>query len=352
MLQLLFVIYFRKGLIYLKKFTFKSAISNLFMLACIMVFVGIFSSLFGSNNSLTWVCILIGIMLYWKMNIGIDKKEAPIIIVSLFVFTGIANRIAIINPFLGFFINLIAIFIIMYVPSLKPEYKAYMPFILCYIFDQSNVAIGKDFYTRMLSLLIGGLIVSAVYYYKHRNSEEKHIKFRELFTDFDISSPRFILSCKMAVGVSIAMLIGSLVGLQKTMWIAMSVMSLTQIDFDHTQKRFIYRIIATVVGSVMFVLLFQYLIPDKYVAFTTIILNYIYTFIEDYRYQMVFITVNSLSSSMVLFDPNTAIEIRIALVILGCVLGYCINRLNFRRLFVLIKRKLSLHKNKKSSETI
>lgn len=196
----------------------------------------------------------------------------------------------------------------------------------------------------MLSLLIGGLIVSAVYYYKHRDSEEKHIKFRELFTNFDITSPRFILSCKMAVGVSIAMLIGSLVGLQKTMWIAMSVMSLTQIDFNHTQKRFIYRIIATVVGSIIFVLLFQYLIPDKYVAFTTIILNYIYTFIEDYRYQMVFITVNSLSSSMVLFDPNTAIEIRIALVILGCVLGYLINRLNFRKLFVLLKRKLSLHK--------
>ena len=160
----------------MKKFTFKSAISNLFMLACIMVFVGIFSSLFGSNNSLTWVCILIGIMLYWKMNIGIDKKEAPIIIVSLFVFTGIANRIAIINPFLGFFVNLIAIFIIMYVPSLKPEYKAYMPFVLCYIFDQSNVAIGKDFYTRMLSLFIGGLIVSGVYYYKHRDSEELNLK--------------------------------------------------------------------------------------------------------------------------------------------------------------------------------
>ena len=100
----------------------------------------------------------------------------------------------------------------------------------------------------------------------------------------------------------------------------------------------------------MFVLLFQYLIPDKYVAFTTIILNYIYTFIEDYKYQMVFITVNSLSSSMVLFNPDTAIEIRIALVILGCVLGYLINRLNFRRIFVLMKRKLSLHKNKKSVE--
>ncbi len=332
----------------MKKITFKSAISNLFMIACIIAFVGIFSSLFGSNNSLTWVSILLGIMLFWKMDIGIDKKEAPIIIVSLYVFTGLANRIAIINPFLGFFVNLISIFIIMYVPSFRPEYKPYTPFILCYIFDQSNVAIGHEFYTRMLSLVVGGLMVSAVYYYKHRNSEEKHIKFKDLFTNINISSPRFILSCKMAVGVSIAMLLGTLLGLQKTMWLAVSVMSLTQIDFTHTQKRFIYRIVSTVIGSIIFVLLFQYLIPSKYMAFTCIILNYIYTFVDDYKYQMVFITVSSLSSSMVLFDTTTAVKTRIALVVLGCFLGYFVNRLNFRKLLVLLKRKYSLHKKRLS----
>ena len=332
----------------MKKLTFKSAMSNLFMIVCIIAFVGVFSSIFGSNNSLTWVSILLGIMLFWKMNIGIDKKEAPIIIVALYLFTGIANRIAIINPFLSFFVNLVAIFIIMYVPSFKPEYKPYTPFILCYIFDQSNVAVGHDFYTRMLSLLVGSLMVSAVYYYKHRNSEEKHMKFKDLFTNINISSPRFILSCKMAVGVSTAMLLGTLLGLQKTMWLAVSVMSLTQIDFQHTQKRFIYRIVSTVIGSIIFVLLFKYLIPSKYVTLACILLNYIYTFVDDYKYQMVFITISSLSSSMVLFDTTTAVTARIALVILGCFLGYFINKLNFRKLFVLAKRNYTLQKKRLS----
>ena len=98
-------------------------------------------------------------MLYWNLDIGINKKEAPIVILALFIFTGIANRIAEINPVLGIFVNLISIFLIMCIPSEKPEYKAYIPFILIYIFDQSNIAVGEDFYTRMVSLIVGGISV-------------------------------------------------------------------------------------------------------------------------------------------------------------------------------------------------
>ncbi len=154
----------------------KKIFKNLFMIACIIISVGLCSTIFGSNNSLTWVGIIVGIMLYWKLDIGVNKKEAPIVILALFAFTGIANRIAEINPILGLIVNLISIFIIMYIPSEKPEYKAYIPFVLIYILDQSNVAVGEDFYTRMLSLVIGGIITGAVYYFRHKNSEEgKHI---------------------------------------------------------------------------------------------------------------------------------------------------------------------------------
>lgn len=47
----------------------------------------------------------------------------------------------------------------------------------------------------------------------------------------------------------------------------------------------------------------------------TIILNYIYTFINDYKYQVIFITVNAISSASALFDTSTAIELRILLII-------------------------------------
>ena len=201
----------------MKKLEGKKIFKNLFMIACIIISVSLCSMMFGSNNSLTWVGIIVGIMLYWNLDIGINKKEAPIVILALFIFTGIANRIAEINPILGIFVNLISIFLIMYIPSEKPEYKAYIPFILIYIFDQSNIAVGEDFYTRMVSLVVGGIITGAVYYFRHKNSEEG-IHISKIMKDIDITSPRFIISIRMAIGVSIAILIGTLLGLQRTMF--------------------------------------------------------------------------------------------------------------------------------------
>lgn len=324
----------------MQKITVKSIFLNLFKLICITLFVGIFSQIFGSNNSLTWVSILIGVMMYWYMDIGIDKRQAPFIIVLIFILTGVSNRIAIINPILGFIINFIAIFLITYIPSDKPEYKAYMPFVLCYIFNQSNPAIEQDFVTRMVSLFIGGIMVATIYYLRHRKSKEHHNTIQHTLKKINITSNRFIIAIKMAIGVSIAMLIGTLFGLKRTMWISMSVMSLTQIDFEHTQKRFITRIISTVIGSFAFALIFQVLIPTKYDVLVTIILNYIYTFIKDYKYQVIFITMNSISSASVLFDTNTAIELRIMLIIFGCVLGYIINRTDFKKYLLILEKNL------------
>lgn len=318
----------------------KKIFKNLFMIACIIISVSLCSMIFGSNNSLTWVGIIVGIMLYWNLNIGINKKEAPIVISVLFIFTGIANRVAEINPILGLIVNLISIFIIMYIPSEKPEYKAYIPFILIYILDQSNVAVGEEFYTRMLSLAVGGIITGAVYYFRHKNSEEG-IHISKIMKDIDITSPRFIISIRMAIGVSIAILIGTLLNLQRTMWISMSVMSLTQLEFETTKERFKHRIVYTLIGAVTFVLLFQVLIPEKYDALASIALSYIYTFIKDYKHQIIFITVNALSASMVIFDPTEAIGTRILLIISGCMLAMVINKIDFKKPMLAIKERFA-----------
>ncbi len=325
----------------MKKVNIKTIFKNLFMIACIIISVSLCSAIFGSNNSLTWVGTIVAIMLYWDLNIGINKRQAPIIIFSLFIFTGIANRVAEINPILGMIINLISIFSITYLLSSKPEYKAYIPLILIYIFDQSNVAVGKDFYTRMISLALGGLITGIVYYFRHRDLKEEFKSIKEQIKGVDITSPRFIISLRMSIGVSIAILIGTLLGIQRTMWISISVMSLTQLEFETTKERFKHRIIYTIIGAVAFVLLFQVLIPEKYDALASIVLSYIYTFIESYKHKMIFITVSALSASMVIFDTTTAIATRIILIILGCMLAILINKIDLQKPMLLIKTKFA-----------
>ena len=317
----------------MKKITIKNICFNFLKVIIIISFVILFSKIFGSINTLTGISILVALMTFWCIDIGINKKQAPFIIVLLFLLTGISNRLAMFNPILGLIINFATTFLITYIPSNKPEYKAYMAFILCFIFNESNPATGHDFFTRMISLLIGSLLVAVVYIFRHRKSDLKYDSVQGHLKNIDITSDRFIVSIKMAIGVSIAMLIGTLLGLKRTMWIAISVMSLTQIDFEQTKIRFKNRIISTILGSIVFVVLFQLLVPDEYDFIASLVLTYIYAFLTDYKYQVILITVNSLSSALALFDASTAIELRIVLIISGCILGYLINKINFKKLF-------------------
>ena len=100
----------------MQKITRKSIFSNLLKLVFITLFVGVFSQIFGTNNSLTWVCVLIGTMMYWYMDIGINIKQAPFVIVLMFLQIGFSNKLAQINPVIGLIVNFITIFLIMYFP--------------------------------------------------------------------------------------------------------------------------------------------------------------------------------------------------------------------------------------------
>ena len=100
----------------MQKITRKSIFSNLLKLVFITLFVGVFSQIFGTNNSLTWVCVLIGTMMYWYMDIGINIKQAPFVIVLMFLQIGFSNKLAQINPVIGLIVNFITIFLIMYIP--------------------------------------------------------------------------------------------------------------------------------------------------------------------------------------------------------------------------------------------
>ena len=99
----------------MQKITRKSIFSNLLKLVFITLFVGVFSQIFGTNNSLTWVCVLIGTMMYWYMDIGINIKQAPFVIVLMFLQIGFSNKLAQINPVIGLIVNFITIFLIMYI---------------------------------------------------------------------------------------------------------------------------------------------------------------------------------------------------------------------------------------------
>ena len=127
----------------MKEINKKTIFSNLWMIMWIVVSIGLASTIFKSNNTLIWVAVLVGGMMFYKMDIGMERKQAVVTIFGLFTLIGVSNQIAMINPFLGIIINFISLFLITYIPSKIVQAKPYMPFVLCYIFGQSNPALGR-----------------------------------------------------------------------------------------------------------------------------------------------------------------------------------------------------------------
>lgn len=68
----------------------------------------------------------------------------------------------------------------------------------------------------------------------------------------------------MAAGITIAMFAASMLGLKKPLWISIVVMSLTQLQLNETLTRIKHRAFGTVVGVLVFVVVFQMIVPQQY----------------------------------------------------------------------------------------
>ena len=60
------------------------------LFAFIILFIVGFSALFGSTATYTGVCIVTGLLMFLKLDIGIKHTQAPFVIFGLFVLTGLS----------------------------------------------------------------------------------------------------------------------------------------------------------------------------------------------------------------------------------------------------------------------
>lgn len=253
-----------------------------------------------------------------------------------------------INPFIGILINFFAVFFITYLYKDSDKSMNYMPFMLGYVFLEGNPVDAEGLLVRMLSLLAGGIIVSIFYYFFHYKKKAKNTTLKIVFSKIDIHSLRFNYAIRMALGIAIAMFIGNIFHFQKSMWISITVMSLTQPHFRQTKERIKARTIGTIIGAILFVLLFVILVPHEYSFILLMVLSYLYTFVEKYNVQMIFITMNSLSAAQVLLGTDVSVFLRITFVLLGAVIAWIVNKAGY---YSIEEKKLELADKKQLLES-
>lgn len=311
----------------------KILIGNLILIIGIVIFVTLYGAAFGSDNSLIGVCAITAMLMFVNVHLSLKLHEAIITTILSFVFMGVSTQIASINPFLGLIINFVSIFIVSYLVTNKMETKAYLPFMLCYVFIEGTPISWSEFPLRILALFTGGALIALVYYFSHRKKDDSdHMNIIEMVKTINKDTLQFNFSLRMALAVSLSMLLGSVLGFQKSMWISITAMSITQPHFDDTKVRVKERFFGTLIGAAIFVVIFVYLVPEQFSTIVLLILSYIYTFIKEYKIKMIFITMNALGAAMILFQPGVSVPMRIAFIVVGIGIALVVNKVIYGRL--------------------
>ena len=304
----------------------KVLIGKLILLIGIIVFISIFSSIFGSNNTLIGVVIITAILMFSSMNLSLEFKDAILGIIVFFSAMGITSYFVKYHPYIGIGVDFILVFLMTYIFSIDTKKKLYLPFILCYVFLQGSPATDSELPTRVISLFIGGALVAIIYYLTHRKAEKEDRRtIKDMLSNIDIHSLQTNFSLRMAIGITVAIFIGTIFDFTKGMWITSTVLSLTQPYYTDIKEKIGQRLVGTVIGAIIFIILFNFLIPKSLDSIVLLVIGYIYSFIKPYKIQMIFVTLNSLAAAMILFDASTSVPMRIFFVIIGIVIAVLVN---------------------------
>ncbi len=309
------------------KLDIKKLIGNLILLFVIIGFVSGYSSVFGEANSLIGVTVITAALMFLNIDLGYKLGDSVVTTLVLFTLVGVITSVSSsTNLAIGFIINMLFIFVMMYITSKEIYTKAYLPFILLFVFLDGNPVSSDAYLTRIIGCFIGASIMSIVMYFSNKSKATNEDRVVDLVYDtIDFSSERFRFSIKMAVGVSIATLLGNVMGVEKFMWITVSVMSIIQPNIDDSKIRIRQRFLSTIIGFIAFVILFDILNLESYLPILTLIIGYIYTFIQTYEKKMIFVALNALISCMGVYDTYLSIWYRVGFLIMGIGISYIVS---------------------------
>lgn len=290
--------------------------SVLCLIFCIS-FVSIFSAIFGEDNSIVGVVSVILLLTFRFSNLDFDVKETVFAILGIYAIYAICPYLASIsNPYLALMINFISILILIIISCHNTQLSNQSTIVLSYLLLYGYKVNSKEVYiNRIFALILGGLIVASIFYFKQRKKKFEN-RFLDILKDIDIRDPRTRWQIKISIIISTGILIGELLHLERTMWIGFACMSIMQPQKDKVIGRMIERPIYSILGCVVFTVIY-FAIPKESVAVIGMLGGIMVGFSATYRWQVVFNTFGALSAAVTIFGLNNAILLRIIANIFG-----------------------------------
>ena len=290
------------------------------MLFCVAFVTG-YSKIFGSENSIVGVLILLCIMSFRFTNTGLKNWHGIIAMMCIFIILAIGPRLANSGSlFFQFIINIISIFLIMFLGCHNVLFFNQSTLVLGYLLLFGYDVTGVAYQKRICAIIIGAIMTITVYYRNHRKKQYKRTLL-DLIKEFHISSTRTRWQLAVSLGVSLLIYIAALLDFPRTMWVGIATMSVIQRFQADMKQRVTGRIWGNLIGSVVFVILYMF-IPET-LRFTFGIIGGIGVGLSaTYGWQAVFNSLGAMTIATEFLGVHGAIFYRIINNIFGAVLGY------------------------------
>lgn len=290
---------------YILNFIFKDLITIIF---CVL-FVLLFTKIFGSENSIVGVSVLLFLLTFRQIHLGYKLRDSVISMMLIFIILAVSPYLASnSSAFMSLCINIISIFIIVFLSTYRVEFYNHAIIVLSYllIYGNSN---NIDYKNRFIAIICGGILISLCLFRNHRKIEfDKN--YKDLFIEFSKIDSKSLWKIKLSLGVSGAVFLGELLGLEKSMWIGIATMSVLT-PFPHMRKeKLINRVLGTILGSILFMILI-YIFPESIYSYMGLIGGMIVGFCATYKYQTMFNALGALSMAMLIYGSNSAAIIRV-----------------------------------------
>ncbi|MDO5294254.1 MAG: FUSC family protein [bacterium] len=295
----------------------------LVFLFCV-AFISLNNYLLGESNNIAGVILLVGLFLLMKGDLGFDVSQASFSIVFMFAIIAFCPKLAAIHPLVGLFVNSISILLIMILSSHDVAMSNHTTFMLGYLFCQGYEVTGRDYALRVIGLIVGGILLALLYYLANQKKEYKR-NIVDLFNELSVHSTRTRWYVKLTFLLSVTMFVCELLHYPRTMWISLTILSLTLPFEDDYKDRRKVRIPAAILGTAAFYILFELIVPVEYQAIFVMFAGFLAMFIQDYFLKCIYNSFSALGAAVLLFSTKGAIALRIVSNIIGTlivIVGY------------------------------
>lgn len=291
---------------------------------CMAVVIG-YSKIFGSENSIVGVVVLLCVMTFRFADFGIHTSHGLHSLFLMFLILAFGPRLANVSGLgLELLIHFLCILGILVLGCHNVLMSNQSTLVLGYLLLYGYDATGRQYLLRLLGIALGAILTGVVFYRNHRHQKYKR-GFGHLFREFDLRSSRSKWQICLALGISTSIFLAGLLHIPRAMWVGIAVMSVLLPFREDLQQRVRGRIPGNIVGGLLFLVIYT-LLPESFYSYIGIIGGIGVGLSASYRWQAVFNSLGAISIAVGVLGLPGAIFFRIFNNAFGAVYGFLFER--------------------------